>query len=403
MNNNNDLSTQITGFSNADMDFQMVRQLGASVYRGSSIGECFTIANKIKNASIEEWVNEFARLAEWQKKDGIERLVKNHIVSGREQLFRASNSFRAAEYYSPMTSEQHKRFGFHSADCFCTAISGMDVHFENHSIPYNDINLPAYFISPANDGVKRKTIMILSDFDGTMEEEFLLRGFAGIQRDYNIILFAGPGSIDVCRKYSDSHYTPDFEQVIKRIINHFEFRHEVDKNHLALMGVGTGAYFAIRAACYEPRIKALIVNSPILNLHSYLRTVLGANLAQIADINDLRIEDLADLANNRLTAQQKAPIEHFISRLGQGSLHATLEYLMRFEVCDELNAINIPCLALIGDHEDQELQRQYEQFCKKLDAAQYKFSDFEGAGSHCQIGNTSFANAVTYDWLDWVC
>lgn len=396
---NTDISSKIIGINNPEMDFQLVRQLAASVYRGASIGECFTIANSLQHCGIDEWVCKFKLLAEWQKKDGMERLVKNHVVSGREQLFRASNSFRAAEYYSPITQDEYQQLGQNSADCFCMAVSGMDVHFENHSIPYNDISLPAYFISPANDGAKRKTIMLVSDFDGTMEEEFLMRGIAGIQRNYNIILFAGPGSIDVARKYAQSSYAPDFELIVKRIINHFEFRHEVDKNHLCLMGSGSGAFFAIRAACYEPRIKSLILNSPVLNLDNYLRTVLSQNLVHLAH-HDLTLKELYAMPDDQVSPPQKAQLQHCIGRLGKPSLKISLAYLSEFKIGPDLENITQSCLALIGDHDEEELQDQCREFCEKIDAQHYRFTDFEGAGSHCQIGNASFANAVTYDWLD---
>jgi len=194
-------SIQVQGFSDPEMDFQLIRQLGSSSYGGSSVGECLHIANNIRDNNPQEWVKQFAQLGQWQKDDGMERLVKNHVISGREQLLKASNSFRAAEYYSPCSSAQHRKYGLNSADCFYTAISNMDVHFENHSIPYKNITLPAYFISPANDGMKRKTLMIVSGFDGTMEEEFIMRGMAAVERGFNVIHFAGPGQMDLFRKY----------------------------------------------------------------------------------------------------------------------------------------------------------------------------------------------------------
>ncbi|MFI4963355.1 MAG: alpha/beta hydrolase family protein [Legionellales bacterium] len=376
MNKTTEGHAGIPEFSDTEMTFQLMRQLGASAYRASSIGECVAIANTVQQNNAQEWVQEFERLAEWQKKDGIERLVNNHVVSGREQLLRASNSFRAAEYYTPQASEHSKKLGLNSIDCFCSALAAMDLHFENHSIPYTNISLPAYFISPANDGMKRKTILILSGFDETMEESFFFRGFGAIERGYNVILFAGPGSIDVLRKYSHTCFKPDFEQILKRIINYFEFRQEIDKHNLSLMGLGTGAYFSIQATCHEPRIKALIVNSPILDLHAYLSAYI---------LNP---------------SQSDAKTDHFIQSFGQGSVEANLEYLKFFVLNESLSSIKAPCLALIGEQEGNEPKKQFDEFCKQMDATHYIFSNAEGAGSHCQIGNSSFANAVAYDWLD---
>ncbi|KTD35257.1 dipeptidyl aminopeptidase/acylaminoacyl peptidase [Legionella moravica] len=391
---------RVKGFQDAEMDFQLIRQLGASTYRASSVGECLTIAHQIPDGTPEDWVKEFERLAEWQKKDGMERLVKNHIISGREQLFKASNSYRAAEYYSPCSSEHHRRLGLNSADCFCTAISNMDLHFENHSIPYKGINLPAYFISPDNDGVKRHTLMIVSGFDGTLEEEFLMRGLAAVERGYNVIHFAGPGQMDVFRKYPATFFEPDYEQVVKRVIDYFESRHEINRNTLALMGISFGGYFATRAASHEPRIKALIANSPILDLHAYMCSFVTMDPCKMPDSDDFGIDDLQAIPNEVMPQQLKAQSEQLIRRFGQKTFKQTFDYLKQFTVGDSLTQLSIPCLALLGKSEGNEPERQFKEFCALTEAAQHVFSDFEGAGGHCQVGNISYANAVVYDWLD---
>lgn len=59
---------RVKGFTDSEMDFQLIRQLGSSNYKASSVGECLNIANTMKNEDPEEWVRQFERLAEWQKK-----------------------------------------------------------------------------------------------------------------------------------------------------------------------------------------------------------------------------------------------------------------------------------------------------------------------------------------------
>jgi pimeloyl-ACP methyl ester carboxylesterase len=391
---------RIQGFEDPEMEFQLVRQLGASNYRASSIGECFHVANKIKHSDPKEWVHEFERLAEWQKKDGLERLVNGHIVSGREQLFKATNSFRAAEHYSPCSTEHHRKLGLSSADCFSIAMSNMDLHFENHSVSYNHTNLPVYFISPENDGEKRHTVMIVSGFDGTLEEEFLMRGLAALERNFNVIHFAGPGQMDVFRKYPNTFFEPNFEQVVGHIIDHFEHRNEINMNTLALMGISLGGYFATRAASHEPRIKALIANSPILDLHAYLSSFVQMDPCKMPDSDDFSINDLPSIPDTIMPQQLKVQTEQIIQRFGQHSFKATFDYLGTFKVGDALKNLEIPALALVGSSEGGEPKKQFEQFCHYTNASHYKFNDFEGAGSHCQVGNVSYANAVVYDWLE---
>lgn len=393
-------SIQVQGFQDHEMDFQLIRQLGSTTYGGASVGECLHIANQIKEGTPKDWVHEFEKLAQWQKKDGEERLHKKHIVSGREQLLKAANSFRAAEYYSPCASETHRQFGLRSAECFQKAIENMDIHFETHALPYKNIQIPVYFISPKKDGLKRKTLLIVSGFDGTLEEEFIMRGWAGIKRNYNVIHFAGPGQMDVFRKYPGTYFEPDFENVVKTVIDHFEGRNEIDFNTLALLGVSIGGYFATRAASHEKRIKALIANSPILDVHAYLASFIGNDPALMPESQDFTLEQIPSIPDTEFPPQLKAQAEQLMIRYGNHSFINTFKYLKEFAVGEAISNITCPTLALIGASEGGEPRKQFETFCKKVNADSYEFNDFEGAGTHCQVGNTSFANAVMYDWLD---
>ncbi|MCC5792703.1 MAG: alpha/beta hydrolase [Legionellaceae bacterium] len=395
-------SIRVKGFSNPEMDFQLIRQLGAASSRAASIGECLYIADAIQDHDHRQWVEAFARQALWQEEDGLERLRRNHLVSGREQLWKASLSFRAAEYYAPPGSEEQASLGLQSAGCFSSAMATTDFHFESHLIAFDHHRLPAYFISRHNDGQKRKTIMIISGFDGTLEEEFLMRGMAALERGYNVIHFAGPGQMDVFRHHSDTVFRPDYETVVRAVIDHFAFREEVDMDSLCLMGISFGGYFAIRAALAEPRIKSLIANSPILDLHAYLCAFTGMDPAQLPVEEDFNLEDLSAIPETEMSPQLKLQAAQLMVRFGGRSFRETFLHVRDYRVNEQLlSALMIPCLALYGSsegHEPQQQARRFVELCPHASA--FEFSSQQGASTHCQVGNISFANAVTYDWLD---
>ena len=185
--------TRIKGFSDSEMEFQLLRQLGSASYGGSSIGECFYTANQIEDGIPESWVSEFSILAEKQESDAQNRLKNSHTVSAKGQFLKASNSYRAAEYYTNFDDPKHQELGLKAKNCFLEAMKCSDFYFESISINYKNIKLPCYFISPHNDKKKRKTLLVVSGFDGTTEEEFLQRGYPALERGYNVFLFAGPG------------------------------------------------------------------------------------------------------------------------------------------------------------------------------------------------------------------
>ncbi|MEM7009814.1 MAG: alpha/beta hydrolase, partial [Thermodesulfobacteriota bacterium] len=252
--------TRVKGFSNEEMDFQLLRQMGSSSFGGASVGECLSLSGRIKDGSPESWVEEFTKLAHWQQKDAHKRASKGHTTSARDQFFKACNSYRAAEYYTSCLDPNHQKLGMQARNCFREAMDNLWHTFEDHLLTYKSIDLPVYFMSPGSSDQKRKTLMIVSGFDGTLEEEYFMRGYAALERGYNVVLFAGPGQMDVFRFYSRSSFEPDFENPTKTVIDFIQDRPEVDMGRLALMGISFGGYFVTRAASHEPRIKALIPN-----------------------------------------------------------------------------------------------------------------------------------------------
>ncbi len=394
--------TRVKGFSNQEMDFQLLRQLGSSTYGGASVGECLALTNRINDGSPASWVEEFTKLADSQQKDAHKRAMKGHTVSARDQFFKACNSYRAAEYYITCSDPDHQKLGMQSRYCFKEAMDMMWHTFEDHLLTYKSIDIPIYFMSPSPHEQKRKTLLIVSGFDGTLEEEYLMRGYAALERGYNVVIFSGPGQMDVFRFYSNTQFEPDFENPTKTVIDFIESRPEVDVDRLAFMGISFGGYFSARATAYEPRIKALIPNSPIINLHNYLSAFCGYDPAEAPDDMNFRIEDLPEIPDDIISGQQKSMAEGLMLRFGQPTFKDTFIYLREFVVGDAISNIKCPCLALVGSGEGGEPRKQYKEFCEGVSGpvTKHEFTEFEGADTHCQVGNPSYAAAVALDWLD---
>lgn len=395
-------SIRVQGFKNDEMDFQLIRQLGSASYGAASAGEVFSVVSRIKDETPENWVKAFRDLGQWQMKDGDERQVKGHYLSARDQWFKACNSFRAAEYFTPTLYPLHKTLGMQSRACFIKAIKYMPHVCEEVMLSYRGDDYPLYFMSPGNTGEKRKTLLIVSGFDGTTEEEYFMRGRAALERDYNVLLFTGPGQMDVFR-FHQTHFEPDFENVVKHVLDFAFSKPEVDENKIGLMGISFGGYFATRAAAYEPRIKALIVNSPIVNLRNYLLAFQDSDLTTLPDSEDFTREDISHIPDSDMPPLIKEMCDALIVRFGQKTYKETFVYLQQFLVAkDAISNIRCPSLALVGKGEATEAENQFKAFSQGVSGpvTVHEFTDFEGAGTHCQVGNPSYSNAVALDWLD---
>ncbi|MFH2124604.1 MAG: alpha/beta hydrolase [Pseudomonadota bacterium] len=395
-------TTRVQGFENSEMDFQLIRQLGSCATGGASIGQCLNLASKINNGSPKSWVEEFANLACQQEAEAQQRLTKGHKISGGELYLMACNNYRAAEYYSSCTDPRHRQLGLFSRQCFLKAIDNLTYHLVIPQIVLGEHTLPVYFFTPTEQTQDEKTLLIVSGFDGSMEEEFMARGIAALQRGYNVLLFAGPGQMDSYRFTPGSSFIPDFERVLKPVLDWLVTRKEVDQKRIALLGISFGGYFATRAAAHEPRISALIANSPIIDLHSYMAAFAGFDPALMPDEEDFTVNDLPEMPDAIMDEQMKLMSENLITRFGRGSMKKTFQFMREFQVSDKLRDIKCPSLALVGAGEGEEPEKQLQAFAQgaggKVDT--FRFTAAQGADSHCQVGNLSYSAGIVLDWLD---
>jgi pimeloyl-ACP methyl ester carboxylesterase len=176
----------------------------------------------------------------------------------------------------------------------------------------------------------------------------------------------------------------------------------VDRERLALLGISFGGYFAVRAAAHERRIKALVANSPILDLHKYMAAFVGSDPAEMPDGENFRLDEIPDIPEELMSKHNKLMSANLINRFGQSTFKDTFVYLREFRVGEAVRNIECPCFAMVGIGEGEEPQKQSEKFCKGVSGPvqSHTFDELEGADSHCQVGNVSFSAAVFLDWLD---
>ncbi|MBU0960760.1 MAG: prolyl oligopeptidase family serine peptidase [Proteobacteria bacterium] len=396
-------ATRVQGFQDKEMDFQLIRQLGSCASGGASIGQCLHLAAKIESGSSSAWVREFSSLARQQEDEAQQRQKKGHRVSAGDLFLMACNSYRAAEYYSSCIDPMHRQLGISSRECFLQAVDCLAYDLTTAMIPFANQEIPVYFFKPKENSRAEKTLLIVSGFDGTLEEEFLTRGLAALKRGYNILLFAGPGQMDSYRFSPETSFIPDFEKVVTTVLDWLAAQKVGTPNKTALLGISLGGYFATRAAAHEPRIKALIANSPIIDLHAYMSAFAGVDPAAIPDEEDFGVADLPMIPNEFMNEQMKLMSANLITRFGKGSMKKTFAFMHDFRVeDDELKQITCPSLALVGEGEGGEPARQLEIFCRETGGHTdtHYFTAAQGADSHCQVGNLSYSSGIMLDWLD---
>jgi pimeloyl-ACP methyl ester carboxylesterase len=393
-------ATRVRGFDDPEMDFQLIRMLGMAPYGGAALGECLTAARQIDDGNPWSWARAFGELAVRLEAQAWDCFRAGHRVSARELFLRTSNYYRSAEYYANPRLPEHHHFGMKARECFLQAAPLCREVIEVLAIPFEGSALPAYFLRPDADRSPRKTLLVISGFDGTAEESYFQAGAAAVERGFNVLLFEGPGQTGTLRLHPHLTFRPDYEVPVRAVIDYALGRPDVDPDRLAFLGISFGGYFSIRAAANEPRIRALIPNSPIVDLYRYMVAFLGDGAVNAED--DLTPDEVAELADDVVPAAAKWGLFNVCRRFGVPRLGAYFEVLKHFRVGPALQNITCPTLALVGEGEGAESLAQAQEYLEGVSGPKqlYRFTVAEGADTHCQFNNLSLSNHVILDWLD---
>jgi pimeloyl-ACP methyl ester carboxylesterase len=394
-------ATRVRGFADPEMDFQLLRGLGVANYMGASVGEVLAAGRNIKDGDPRTWPPAFVALGEQTDTLGRSALEKQHPVSARDHFQRASMYYRAAEYYDDPVTDTSRAHGVMSRDLFLEAVRLMPWTTEVLQIPFEHVWLPGYFMRPAPpDARPRKTIIVLTGFDGTAEELYFQTGVAALERGWNVLLAEGPGQTGFLRFHPRVSFRPDYEAPVGAIINYVLSRGDVDPQWLALYGISYGGYFASRAGAHDDRIKALVANSPITDLRAYVVGFTGTDTAR--NPPPIKLEEIDSIPDQQLPPGMKLSLKMSLRRFGVDSIQAWLERLREFQIGDALRNIRCPSLALVGEAEGSVSMDLFESFSRSVSGPVTKriFTQAEGADSHCQLANLPLSNAVIYDWLD---
>ena len=389
-------------FQDSEMDFQLLRSLGADAAGGGTPGEIFLAAKKIESGNPVSWSAAFLALGEKLEADGKARLERGHTISAGESLLRAASYYRAAEYYGDPLSPETAEWGMRCREVFLEGIKLSPWEIEALSIPFEESFLPGYFLRPPKEEGPRKTLLIQSGFDGTAEEMYFALGKAALQRGYNVLLFEGPGQVGKRRFDPDSVFVPDTGPALRTVMDYALSRSDVNPQKIALYGASFGGYFALSGAVREKRLRGVIANSPILDAREYFYAAMGPKSVAMFQSRDLTVEEIRNLPEEELAPKDRFSLLNICLRFGQPSVDAALEALKEFQVPENLvQSLAMPALGMVSEEEGTVPLNQAKRFAELAPRGSlHIFEKTSGANVHCQLDNMPLSWAVALDWLD---
>lgn len=391
-------------FTDHETDWVFKRTLEQMSEKAAEIGECLFAASQIKESDGESWINAWADLGENVFRHGQESYSSGCLVSARESFIRASNYFRTAEYGCSPSHPRFHELWQKSFDAFHAACPLFDPPIQILKIPFGDKFLPGYFWHPADQSASRPTMVSVGGNDSSGEEMFITTGFGAVRRGYNYVTFEYPGHRGTVHLYPDCVKRPDYEIPFKAVLDFLETLPGVDER-IALGGFSYGGYVAARVACFEKRIRAVIPDSPVVDIPEL---VLSGFLGPLIKGVPHAFLDRAVQYRLRKSPVTKALLDYSAWTWGAKSLSEEfeLESFNRHNIREEIRSISCPALALVGKDEGVEMVNQAKFFYENISSEKktlYIFSrEVDGSNDHCQLDNFSRAHQVAYDWLDHI-
>jgi pimeloyl-ACP methyl ester carboxylesterase len=378
------------------------RGLCHALYGGADFGECFVTARQITPGDADSWHRAWTATADRVCEIADTCAAAGHAVSAREAYLRASNYYRTSYlplFGAPVDARLVAAFD-REAEAFRKAAARMAPAAEAVEIPFEGTSLPGYFHGADDSGRPRPTLISTNGYDATVHESHFAHAIPAVRRGYHCLTFDGPGQGRALIKQG-LVMRPDWENVVRAVVDYALARPEVDPRRVALVGWSFGGYLAPRAASGEPRLAACIADPGQWDLLEAMRAGLPLSPEARQRLPEITPADLEGFQSQ----VRSSPYLNWTLRraLWVHGLDSPADYLrVAGEYSLEGRAERIRCPTLVAWAEGDPIARFAERLYAALQCpkALVRFTAAEGAGGHCEETARSLFHQRAFDWLD---
>ncbi len=393
-------------FKNKDMDFYLMFAILNITHCGSSIGEIMYAANRIKENNPESWANEWLSLARRSEERAEDALKRGYTITAAESYLHAFTYYRTGIIGISVHGKLRDEIYHKLVSCFQKGASSLDRHIEAIQVPWirgeDKIQMPGYFMSPDDSGIKRPTVIILNGGEMYPEDQYFWGGATALQRGFNVLSFAYEGSRAPPVLYPDLPALDPAKVMVepgfhKFMVDYALSRPEIDSQRLAAIGFSSGAYQAMHQASFDDRIKALVLAAPLYDIDALLTEEIPGALQNAPSFI---FEALTKLAA-KVNPFTRVSLEHATDASRVKSMRELMVLSKRIPPVDP-KSISCPVLCLVGEGDSDEQIRQSHEFYEHVSSDikdMRVFTQRDGASMHCQIDNLKLLEQVAFDWL----
>jgi pimeloyl-ACP methyl ester carboxylesterase len=378
-------------------------------YGGADFGELAAVGLAVgdgdDSAFYDAWVAAAGRMAA-----EAQRLVDQGRRTSARELFLRASCFYGVSYHPLFGKPVDPRLiaAFRKQmDAFYKGLALRDPPVEPQRIPFESTSLPACFIPAVGyETTVRPLLICTNGYDATITDMFFASAVAATARGYHCLIFDGPGQGEMLIEHGMT-LRPDWETVIKAVVDFALTLPLVDPGSIALTGWSLGGHLAPRAASGEHRLAACIADPGLWSMTSGMRAFCEKlGLPAEAAANPAEMEQpLLDKMWQAISADRKLRwtiVQRGFWANGAENLREFLRCISSFKLDGRAELIRCP--TLITHAEDDPLASSAQELFDALQCPKtlLRFTSAEGAGTHCEMMNRSAVNRRVADWLDEV-
>lgn len=383
---------------------QLARTIGYTTYGGAEIGECLAAVANLTPRDYEGWYQAWFALAKqaYKRPTGV-RSSQNTNHEAYAGYLCASNYARTAFFF--LEAEQDSRveeaLSF-SKQAFKRYLEAANIEHDSIAVQYDNMQLPGYvYYAPQFGRTSRPYIIDTGGGDSTLEEQYF-NAIPALARGYHYVTFEGPGQGSVLR-LQEQPFLHNWESVIKIIVDYCDLHTTLTGQLKALYGVSFGGYLAARAACFEKRLDALILDPGIIKPSAFLLSKFPQELQQDILSQHWERSEAYFQALEKRDPQFYYVLKSRCFRFGTTSISELLYTVLSY-TCEGL-IDRIACPTLIIDNELEHLTKGQAKLLFDYLTCQKKYLYFEsktGMGGHCQPLARRQTLEHILGWLDQV-
>jgi dienelactone hydrolase len=385
-------------------DFAIRCILNAVPYGAAEVGEVLATAGELDGPSVDAFHEA------WTARGRAVRAVAEaceragHRESAAMAHLRAANYLSAAVWYVLGTSapERAPTAWREHRDSWEAAARTWPAPAERLTIPFEGTALDGYLFSPPGaEGRPRPLVVLMQGLDAPISDAMMTGLQDAVLRGYRTLVFDGPGQGSAIyeRGLRARH---DWEVVVGAALDHVLARPDIDPDRVALVGVAHSGHLGARAAAFEPRVRALVLDPGVMRVVDGTLAQLPGEVVERFRAGDREGFDAALAAAEQDSAELRFTDLKTREPWGLGTpLYDALSGLARMNLAEV--AGRVTCPALVLDPDDAEgWPGQSKEVAAALGGPVRleRFTAREGASLDCEILAPQVRNQRIFDWLD---